>query len=96
MTLRVTHPSPEKWQLWNPVPGDPSYSANFYTPTAPYLRCRVTITHMRLAADAEKRERDRGYVTLPELDDAVVEFWAESDANLLVGMVLGHLARSEA
>jgi len=34
-------------------------------------------------------------VTLPELPDEVIKMWAESDAQMIVGLVLNHLAGKE-
>jgi len=95
VTLRIVSAPAEEWRLWSANPGDPSYGANFYTSSEPYGRRRVTITHMELAADSERRERERGYVTLPELPDEVIKMWAESDAQMIVGLVLNHLAGKE-
>jgi hypothetical protein len=93
VTWQVASGPREPWRLWNPDQGEPSYSANFYTATEPYLRRRVTVTHMSLAEAAEARERQRGYVTLPELPASVIEHWATSDASWLAADILRHLAR---
>lgn len=105
MAWTSIHPEPvpplPPWRLWNPPPGDDCLRANFYTPAEPYLRKSISVTRTgkasrqqekELMEEAEARVRAEGFVTLPELSEEVVRYWAEQDAIWLAAWVLAHLA----
>lgn len=80
-----------EWALWSHDLCDTGLRANFYTPTEPYLRRHVTVSHKEMTAEAERRERERGYVSFDELSEDAQRYWVESDAAWLTDSILRHI-----
>ena len=89
--------------IWHTLAGEDSEYCNFYTNVLPYLRktCRVSSTgntsrfcDINFKDKMESEAREEGYVPFEELPEEIVEYWARSDAYMMVDSIAKRLART--